>query len=60
MSYYYNGNSYPAGGHSGSYHDEVLLYNSEDDEWTTVGHLATARANHGMSLVPADIADFCG
>ena len=39
--------------------DEVLLYNSEEDEWTVVGHLSTARSTHGMSLVPANTADHC-
>ena len=39
--------------------DEVLLYNSEEDEWTTVGHLSTARYYHGMSLVPANTVDHC-
>ena len=59
VEHYYNGNSYPAGGSTGSTTDEVLLYNSEEDEWTTVGHMSTPRAEHGMSLVPANIADFC-
>ena len=39
--------------------DEVLLYNSEEDEWTTVGHLSTPRVYHAMSLVPGSTADFC-
>ena len=57
----YNVNSdCTAGGWTGSsYTDDVLQYNSEEDEWTTVGHLSTARSEHGMSLVPASIADFC-
>ena len=58
---HYNNNSWwSAGGYNGSsYIDEVLLYNSEEDEWTTVGHLSTARAYHAMSLVPGSTADFC-
>ena len=60
VEHYYNGNSYPAGGWTGSTTiDEVLLYNSAEDEWTTVGHLSTARSGHGMSLVPANTADHC-
>ena len=57
----YNVNSdCTAGGWTGSsYTDDVLLYNSEEDEWTTVGHLATARGWHGMSLVPANTVDLC-
>ena len=38
---------------------EVLLYNSEEDEWSTVGHLSTPRYFHGMSLVPGSTMDFC-
>ena len=51
----------PAGGwdDNNSLTDEVLLYNSEEDEWTTVGHLSTARYYHGMSLVPANTVDHC-
>ena len=49
-----------AGGFSNSgYRDEVLLYNSEEDEWTTVGRLSIARHYHAMSLVPKETADFC-
>ena len=57
----YNVNSdCTAGGWTGSsYTDDVLQYNSEEDEWTTVGHLSTARGWHGMSLVPGSTADFC-
>ena len=43
----------------GSPTDEVLLYNSEEDEWTTVGHLSTARVYHAVSLVPANTTDYC-
>ena len=43
-----------------NYFTDVLIYNSEDDEWTTVDHLSTARGWHGMSLVPANnTVDFC-
>ena len=49
-----------AGGYTGStLSDEVLLYNSEDDEWTTVGHLSAGRNDHAMSLVPRNTVDFC-
>ena len=50
-----------AGGSTGigSPTDEVLLYNSEEDKWTTVGHMSTDRVGHGMSLVPGSTADFC-
>ena len=50
-----------AGGWSteGDYHDEVLLYNSEEDEWSTVGHLSTARSSHAISLVPGNTVDLC-
>ena len=37
----------------------MLLYNSEADEWTTVGHLSAARHYPAMSLVPKETADFC-
>ena len=51
-----------AGGYTdnyGSYTDEVLLYNSEEDEWTTVGHMSKARTWHAVSLVPGNIVDHC-
>ena len=47
----------PDGLHAGS--DEVLLYKSEEDEWSTVGQLSTPRYFHGMSLVPGRTMDFC-
>ena len=42
-----------------NYFTDVLIYNSEDDEWTIVDHLSAARGWHGMSLVPANIEDHC-
>ena len=51
-----------AGGYTGdygSYTDEVLLYNSAEDEWTTVGHMSEARRWHAVSLVPGDTVDHC-
>ena len=50
---------YPSPTYSTVYHDEVLMYNSEEDKWTTVGHLSTARIYHAMSLVPGNTADHC-
>ena len=38
---------------------EVLIYDPEADQWNSVGHLATARSIHAMSIVPREIADFC-
>ena len=38
---------------------DVAIYNSEDDEWSMVGHLSTPRYFHGMSLVPGRTMDFC-
>ena len=48
-----------AGGNDGNYRDEVFMYNSEDDEWTTVGQMSMRRSDHGMSLVPGNITNFC-
>ena len=53
-----------AGGYTGesqpSNHVEVLDYDPEEDKWTKVGQLAKGRYTHGMSLVPKEIADYCG
>ena len=37
----------------------MLDYDPDADKWTKVGQLAKARASHGMSLVPKEIADYC-
>ena len=57
--YLYNLNCRTAGGWNRNWFTDVLIYNSEEDEWTTVGHLSTARSFFGMSLVPGDTVDFC-
>ena len=38
---------------------DVLDYDPEEDKWTKVGQLATARHHHAMSLVPREIAGYC-
>ena len=39
---------------------DVLRYEPESKEWTSTGHLATPRSNHGVSTVEMDtIAPFC-
>ena len=38
---------------------DVLLYDSETNQWTAVGHLSTGRQYHGISKVPKETADFC-
>ena len=40
-------------------YDEVLLYNYEENRWTTVGHMSTRRRYHAISLVPMETADYC-
>ena len=37
----------------------MAIYNSEEDEWTGVGHLSVGRDYHAMSLVPSSTVDFC-
>ena len=44
---------------SGSGLADVLDYNPDADKWTKVGEMAKARSFHGMSLVPAETADYC-
>ena len=41
------------------YLKDVLMYDGNEDKWTKVGDLCRARAYHGMSLVPAAMADEC-
>ena len=48
-----------AGGRDSGYKTDVDFYNSEEDEWTTVGHMSTARGFHAISLVPKETADYC-
>ena len=38
---------------------EVLDYDPDADKWTKVGEMAKGRASHGMSLVPAETAEYC-
>lgn len=38
---------------------DVLMYDHTTDEWTSVGKLNTARADHAMALVPAVMEDHC-
>ena len=38
---------------------DVLDYDPDEDKWTSVGQLATARDHHAMGLVPAETADYC-
>lgn len=38
---------------------DVLMYDHTTDEWTSVGDLNTARADHAMALVPAVMEDHC-
>ena len=62
MLYHHNLNSAcTAGGYDGNSvsTNGVHLYNSEDDEWTTVGQMSTGRNDHAMSLVPGNVRDFC-
>ena len=51
--------SFTAGGWNRNWFTDVVIYDSEEDEWTTVGHLSTARSFHGISLVPGNTVDFC-
>ena len=46
-------------GHNLVLHTAVLIYDSEEDKWTRVGHLRKARYYHAMSLVPGDTVDHC-
>ena len=38
---------------------DVLIYDSQTNQWTAVGHLSTGRRYHGISKVPRETADFC-
>ena len=38
---------------------DVLIYDSETNQWTSVGRLSTGRQYHGISKVPKETADFC-
>ena len=38
---------------------DVVDYDPDADKWTKVGEMAKARSFHGMSLVPAETADYC-
>ena len=38
---------------------DILLYDGNKDKWANVGDLCTARADHAMSLVPAEVEDEC-
>ena len=44
---------------NGGYGTDVLKYDSEADEWSTVGQLAIGRYFHGMSKVPLNTSDYC-
>ena len=44
---------------SGSNLAAVLDYDPDADKWTKVGQMANGRSFHGMSLVPAETADYC-
>ena len=47
------------GGHGVKTHADVLDYDPDENKWTKVGQLTTARFYHGMSLVPKETADYC-
>ena len=38
---------------------EILKYDPKMDKWVKVGDLCKARSRHGVSLVPADMVDYC-
>ena len=50
---------YIIGGYNGNYYSEVMIYDSEKDQWTTVGKFARSRSGHTMSLVPKETANYC-
>ena len=47
------------GGYDGTYLTDVLQYEAETDQWIGVGELSTGRAEHAISAVPGNIADYC-
>ena len=38
---------------------DILRYDPKWNEWVKVGDLCRPRTRHGVSLVPADMADYC-
>ena len=38
---------------------DVLDYDPDENKWTKVGQLATARQMHGMRIVPKETVDYC-
>ena len=50
-----------AGGKTGySEHlKDILMYDGNEDKWSKVGDLCHARADHAMSLVPAEVDEEC-
>ena len=51
---------YVIGGYDGTNRrSEVLIYDPENDQWTTVGQFAKGRSGHAMSLVPKETAKYC-
>ena len=49
----------PGGWGNRDWHTDVVMYNSEEDTWTTVGQMAQKRSIFGVSLVPSNTVDFC-
>ena len=47
--------SFPSGGAL----TDVLMYDGKTNKWTKVGDLCTGRFDHGISLVSADMEDYC-
>ena len=51
---------YVIGGYDGTNRrSEVLIYDPEKDQWTTVGQFAKGRSGHAMSIVPKETAKYC-
>ena len=43
----------------GGYSTDVLKYDPEADEWSSVGQLAIGQYYHAMSKVPLSTSDYC-
>jgi len=49
-------NVYLSGGWSGdAYHDKIVVFNQDTEEWEEVGKMGEARINHGMTAAPSTL-----
>ena len=39
--------------------DDILQYDSRTNNWSLLGKMSTARSAHAMSLVPANVKQYC-